>query len=254
RFPRRTGGGNERRTGRGNKRRSPKLLRPLALMVVALTAMLGAGPDNSGKAVSLFDGKTLAGWQGDAKFWRVEDGQIVAGKAEDKQPHNDFLATEKSYSNFDLHLKLKLVGTEGFVNSGIQFRSLRVPNNFEMSGYQADAGEGYWGALYDETRRDMVLMPPMDPAALKKVFKPQDWNDYRVRADGPHIETWINGVKCVDYTEKLPNIAQDGHIGLQIHGSGKTVVYFKDITIEELPPTADAPTWEKLGGYKKWKK
>ncbi len=140
------------------------------------------------------------------------------------------------------------------MNSGIQFRSVRVPNNFEMSGYQADAGEGYWGALYDETRRDKVLMPPIDPAALKKAFKPQDWNDYRVRADGPHIQTWINGVKCVDYTEALPDIPQDGHIGLQIHGNGKTVVYFNDITLEELPPTPNDPTWERLGGYKKWKK
>jgi hypothetical protein len=129
-----------------------------------------------------------------------------------------------------------------------------VPNNFEMSGYQADAGEGYWGLLYDETRRDAPLQQPLDPAAMKNAFHNQDWNDYRVRADGPHIETWINGVKCVDYVEKLPNIAQDGKIGLQIHGGGKTLVYFKDIMIEELPATPDAPTWEKIGGYHKRKK
>ena len=222
--------------------------------LICAGALLAAAKADTGKSVSLFDGKTLTGWEGDMKLWRVEDGQIVAGHADEKHPHNDFLATEKSFSNFDLRLKIKLVGTEGFVNSGIQFRSVRVPNNFEMSGYQADAGEGYWGSLYDETRRDKVLVPPMDPAALKKAFKNQDWNDYRVRADGPHIETWINGVKCVDYTEALADIPQDGHIGLQIHGNGKTVVYFKDISIEELPPTPNAPTWEKQGGYKKWKK
>jgi hypothetical protein len=228
--------------------------RRVATLLVCAGAVLAAGKEDAGKAASLFDGKTLAGWEGDTSLWRVDDRQIVAGHPDEKHPHNDFLATEKSFSNFDLRLKIKLVGTEGFVNSGVQFRSVRVPNNFEMSGYQADAGEGYWGALYDESRRDKVLMPPADPAALKKALKDQDWNDYRVRADGPHIETWINGVKCVDYTEKLPDIAQDGHIGLQIHGNGKTVVYFKDITIEELPPTPGAPTWEKLGGYKKWKK
>jgi hypothetical protein len=226
--------------------------KPIATLICA-TVLLAAGAQDTGKPVPLFDGKTLAGWEGDTKLFRVEDGQIVAGRPDEKHPHNDFLATEKTFSNFDLRLKIKLVGTEGFVNSGIQFRSVRVPNNFEMSGYQADAGEGWWGALYDETRRDKVLMPPKDPEALKKAFKNQDWNEYRVRTDGPHIETWINGVKCVDYTESLPDIPQDGHIGLQIHGNGKTVVYFKDITIEQLPPTPNAPTWEKQGGYKKWK-
>src|SRR6185437_1692702 len=215
--------------------------RKMAMAVVCLGAMLGAAKEDVGKSVSIFDGKTLTGWEGDTKFWRVEDGQIVGGKAGATQPHNVFLATQKSYSNFDLHLKLKLVGTEGFVNTGIQFRSVRVPNNFEMSGYQADAGEGYWGSLYDETRRDAPLQQPLDPAAMKKAFHNQDWNDYRVRTEGAHVETWLNGVKCVDYVEKLPNIAQDGKIGLQIHGGGKTLVYFKDITIEELPPTADAP-------------
>src|SRR5882724_8686587 len=54
------------------------VLRSVAITLVALTAMLGAGADNADKTVSLFDGKTLAGWQGDAKFWRVEEGQIVA--------------------------------------------------------------------------------------------------------------------------------------------------------------------------------
>src|SRR5579871_3858265 len=163
----------------------------VAMVVVCAAVMMGAGKDEPGKGVSIFDGKTLAGWQGDSKFWRVEEGQIVGGTAGVNQPHNDFLATEKSYSNFDLHLKIKLTGTVGFVNSGIQFRSVRVPNNFEMSGYQADAGEGYWGSLYDETRRDKMLMPPMDAAAMTKAFKEQDWNDYRVRAEGAHIETWL---------------------------------------------------------------
>ena len=227
--------------------------RPTATAFLAATVVLLIAA-TADKPVPLFDGKTLAGWQGDAKYFRVENGEIVAGHAGEKHPHNDFLATEKSYSNFDLTLKIKLEGTEGFVNSGIQFRSVRVPNNFEMSGYQADAGEGYWGALYDETRRDKILVPPADPAALKKALKPQDWNEYRVRADGPHIQLWINGLQTVDYVEKDPNIPQDGHIGLQIHGNGVTVVHFKDITIQELPPTPDAVTWEKIGGYKPKKK
>jgi hypothetical protein len=217
------------------------------ILAICCFAMLGfTGP---AQRVALFDGSSLDGWQGDAKFWRVADGVITAGSLDTKFPHNDFLVSAKSYRNFDLRAKLKLVGTEGFVNSGIQFRSIRVPNNFEMSGYQADAGDGYWGSLYDETRRDITLAKPIDPAAMNAAFHNQDWNDYRIRAEGPHIELWLNGVKTVDYVEKQSNIPQDGYIGLQIHGNGKTIVSFKDISIEELPPTPDAPTWAKIGGY-----
>ena len=85
---------------------------------------------------------------------------------------------------------------------------------------------------------------------MDAAFKTDDWNDYRIRAEGPRIQLWLNGVLTVDYTETEPDIAQDGFIGLQIHGNGKTLVQFKEIAITELPPTPDAPTWEKLGGYK----
>ena len=72
---------------------------------------------------------------------------------------NEFLATKKTFANFELRMKCKLVGTEGFVNGGIQFRSKRIANPpNEMSGYQADIGEGYWGCLYDESRRNRNLM------------------------------------------------------------------------------------------------
>jgi len=52
----------------------------------------------------------------------------------------------------------------------------------------------------------------------------------------------------VDYEEKDPDIAMEGIIGIQVHGGGNTIVQVKDVFIEELPPTPDAITWEKLGG------
>jgi hypothetical protein len=198
----------------------------------------------------LFNGADLTGWEGDTKVWRVEGGVITAGSLTEKMPHNDFLVATKSFRNFDLRLKVKLQGTEGFVNSGVQFRSIRVPNSFEMSGYQADIGQGYWGVLYDESRRNTIVAKVRDAAALQAALKPDDWNDYRIRAEGTHIQMWLNGVPTVNFTENETGIAQDGFIGLQVHGNGKTLVQFKDIVIEELPPTPDTPTWEKLGGYK----
>jgi hypothetical protein len=201
------------------------------------------------RAETLFDGKTLNGWEGDLQWWRVRDGVITGGSETEKVPRNLFLATTRSFQNFDLRLRIKLTGVPntGMINSGVQFRSLRVPNNTEMSGYQADAGEGWWGKIYDESRRKKVIAEPADLGKVAAAVKTGEWNDYRIRAEGPHIRTWLNGVPASDYTETEPNIAQDGHIALQIHGGGIALVQVKDVRIEELPPTPGAPTWQQVG-------
>src|SRR6266853_242649 len=188
----------------------------------------------SAAPVPLFDGKTFDGWEGDtAKTWRIEDGAIVGGTLAEKVPHNEFLATTKSFGNFELRLKFKLIGTEGFINGGVQFRSQRIANHFEMIGYQADMGEGYYGSLYDESRRKKTLAAP-DKELIEKTLKKDDWNDYRIRCEGRHIQLWINGVQTVDYTEPDEGIEQTGFIAVQIHGGGKAEAWYKDIVIEEL--------------------
>ncbi len=116
---------------------------------------------NPARRLSLFDGRSLAGWEGDTNVWRVRDGVIVGGSL-DGNPRNEFLAAAGTYTNFVLRLEYKLVGTEGFVNSGVQFRSVRVkqPPN-EMCGFQADIGAGYSGCLYDESRRNTDARSPL---------------------------------------------------------------------------------------------
>ena len=200
-------------------------------------------------AEPLFDGKTLNGWEGDTKWWSVEDGMITGGSRTEKVPHNFFLATTRQFQNFDLKLKLKLTGVPntGMINSGVQIRSLRVPNNTEMSGYQVDAGDGWWGKLYDESRRNKVIGESANLAAVNAAVKSGDWNEYRIRTEGPRIRTWINGVPALDYIETEPNIAHDGQIAVQIHSGGIALVQVKDVQIEVLPPTPGVPTWEKVG-------
>src|SRR5262249_29981471 len=118
--------------------------------------------------VSLFDGKTLTGWEGDTKkTWRVEDGAIVGGSLEKAVPRNEFLCTKKSYGDFELKVKFKLLGDKDKANGGVQFRTKRIPMHHEVRGYQADIGQGYWGALYDESRRNKVLAAP-DKKVLEK--------------------------------------------------------------------------------------
>lgn len=184
---------------------------------------------------SLFDGRSFAGWDGDTnKIWSIQGGVIQGGSLTVEVPRNEFLATTRSFTNFVLRAKFKIEGTQGFVNSGIQVRSQRVPNDSEMIGYQADIGDGWWGALYDESRRNKVLAKPSD-AEMGKPVKKGDWNDYEIRCEGRRLVLKINGVTTVDYTEPDASIPQSGRIGLQVHGGGKTLVSFKDITVEELP-------------------
>ena len=183
----------------------------------------------------LFDGKTLAGWDGDTtNTFRVKNGMIMGGTLARTQPRNEFLATKASYTNFVLRLKFKLTGTNGFVNSGVQFRSQRIPNDSEMSGYQADIGEGWYGSLYDESRRNK-LMAKADEAVVKQAVKKGDWNDYELHCEGRHMVLKLNGATTVDYTEADEKIPQFGRLGLQVHGGGVTEVFFKDLMIEELP-------------------
>lgn len=148
---------------------------------------------------------------------------------------NDFLCSKRSYANFILKLKVKLTGKKGFINSGIQFRSQRMtdPTN-EMKGYQADWGEGYWGTLYDESRRNKTIAG-IDPKLAQKNVKLNEWNDYEIRAENRRIRLYINGNKSVDYTEPDAEIPQEGLIGFQVHGGGITQVAFKEIFIKELP-------------------
>ena len=192
-------------------------------------ASLGAA-----EPTKLFDGKTLNGWEGDKGTWRIEDGAIVGGSLDKAVPRNEFLCTTKSYGDFELKVKFKLVGDPKNANAGVQFRTKRIPNHHEVSGYQADVGQGYWGALYDESRRNKVLVQP-DRTVIDKIVKHDDWNDYLIRCEGPRIRLWLNGALTVDYTEKDAKIERTGIIGLQIHGGAKAKAYYKDIVIDELP-------------------
>ena len=209
-----------------------------ASLALSISRAAESPPPRGEAATSLFDGKTLTGWEGDANIWRVENGCLTGGSLTETVRRNEFLATTRDFTNFIIHFQIKLTGTNGFINSGFQIRSQRVPNNSEMAGYQCDFGEPNWyAAIYDESRRNKV-MSPSDMKALRPVIKQQDWNDYVIRADGPRVRTWINGVMGTDYTEQDPAILDWGKMGIQVHGGGKAVVQVKDIFIEELPPTS----------------
>ena len=203
----------------------------LAVLFVSLAI---ASADEPG-FTPLFDGKTLAGWEGDESVFRVKDGAIVAGSATEKIAHNEFLASKDEFGDFELRLKARLVGKGQ--NAGVQFRSQRIPNHFEMIGYQCDMGtmqgRPIWGTLYDESRRRRFLAEP-ELQKLAAAFKADDWNDLVIHCEGPRVQIWVNGLQTVDYTESDADIPRRGRFGLQIHGGEPAEAAYKDIRIKKL--------------------
>jgi mono/diheme cytochrome c family protein/glucose/arabinose dehydrogenase len=230
-----------------------KLLAPVFGLYAGLLGLCAA-------PVSLFDGKSLAGWEGDSKVWRVEDGVIVGGSLQGN-PRNQFLTTKRTFYNFRLTLEYKLIGTEGFVNGGVQFRSQRATNPpNEMIGYQADIGHGHTGSLYDESRRKKFLARAGNGVGgygvkadteIAELEKKGEWNRYEIRAEGPRITIFLNGKATLDYTETDPSIDDAyGLIGLQIHGNCKAEIRFRNITLDpmtEVPVVTKGDVFNRFG-------
>ncbi|MEY3129901.1 MAG: hypothetical protein RLY12_273, partial [Verrucomicrobiota bacterium] len=230
-----------------------KLLAPAFGLFAGLLGLCAA-------PISLFDGKTLTGWDGDPKVWRVENGEIVGGSLQGNL-RNDFLTSKRSFYNFRLTLEYKLIGTEGFVNGGVQFRSQRATNPpNEMIGYQADIGHGHTGSLYDESRRKKFLARAgtgvgaygvKADTEIAELEKKGEWNKYEIRAEGPRITIFLNGKATLDYTETDPSVDDAyGLIGLQIHGNCKAEIRFRNITLDpmtEVPVVTKGDVFNRFG-------
>jgi len=172
---------------------------------------------------SFFDGRSLAGWTGDAALWSVEDGEIVGRTA--GLARNEFLKSDLELGDFRLSLEVRLVGDAG--NSGIQFRT-RAREDGEVEGYQADIGPGWWGKLYEENGRALLAEGPAEDPVIA-----DGWNLYEIEARGSRVRTWINGKTCVDLDD--PAGARRGIVALQIHSGGATEVRFRKLRAELLP-------------------
>jgi hypothetical protein len=200
-------------------------------VILALAVCLSGLACAADEPIRLFDGRTFDGWEGNLKMFRIEEGAIVGGTLKEKIPRNEFLTTTREFADFELRLKFRVLGNDP--NAGIQIRSRRIPNHHEMIGYQADIGQRYWGALYDESRRNKILAGP-DRQTMEKAVRRDDWNDYIIRAEGRRVQLWLNGVQTVDYTEADEKLEQTGIIGLQIHSGQPAEAWYKDIVIREL--------------------
>ncbi len=201
------------------------------VLVLSAAAIISNPAAGSNDFTPLFDGKSFDGWDGDTTVFRIEDGAIIGGQMKEKIPHNFFLSSKEEYSDFELQLEFRLLGDN--TNAGVQIRSKRIPDHHEMIGYQADLGQNYWGALYDESRRNKILASPKKEE-LAKVLKLNEWNKYRIRCKGRRIQLWINDQQTVDYVEMDKSIEQTGLIALQIHGGPPGEAQYRNIRIQKL--------------------
>jgi type 1 glutamine amidotransferase len=205
----------------------------------------------------IFDGKSLAGWAGNEKFWRVEDGAIVGESTEDnKVDVNRFLVWDQGeVDDFVLRLKFKVSGTDR-ANSGVQFRSALFDGEKDrLSGYQADIDRSgkFIGILYSERtgrgilcqrgekvtlrgKKDKDVEKVSDPAELLKAIDMDDWNEMEISARGNHLVTRINGKVTSDVTdEDKQQYKKSGLLGFQIHVGPPMKIEFKDIHLKRLP-------------------
>lgn len=189
--------------------------------------------------VPLFDGQTLDGWRkvGGGATYHVEEGDIVGKRGPGP---NTFLRTEKQYHDFILKLEFKLdiVG-----NSGVQFRSHQQNGDGRVFGYQCeiDPSDRRWsGGIYDESRRAW-LYPLADQPEKQAAFKLDDWNEYVIKTDGPHLQTWVNGVRCADLLDVMD---LSGFIALQVHGGKQGQIRWRNIRLKDLGQTSWRPLFD----------
>ena len=238
----------------------------LQTLLLAVACVAGPAPQDASptKPVALFDGKSLDGWDGNPKFWSVEDGAIT-GQTTKENPTkgNTFLIWRGGYvDNFELELEYKISqapeGAKRTPNSGIQYRSFEVPGSpWTCGGYQADfeAGDTYSGILYGERFRGILanrgqkteLTGAKKPkvvgsvgksAEIQSKIKKDDWNTYRIVADGYKLQHFINGVptcECTDNDIKMRRAT--GILALQLHAGPPMKVQFKNMKLKRLPAT-----------------
>lgn len=233
--------------------RRTQLIATMVLGVVAVGQAAQRQPSES-----LFDGRSLAGWEGNRAVWRVVDGAIVGGSLAAPIAASDYLCSAVEYGDFDLRVTARIVGGQ---NAGVSFRSARVPGSHEVGGYQADMGSisagtlaqmstvssanstarvPLWGSLLDEFRpepgrysdpeRPYRFLAVAARSTVEATLDVHGWNTVGIRAVGPTITLELNGTKTIDFTETgaVPRV---GRVCVQVHSGPPSEAHYKDITI-----------------------
>jgi hypothetical protein len=200
--------------------------------------------------VRLFNGKDLAGWEGDPKVWSVHDGTIRCESPKDGK-RNWLVWRDGELADFELRLRFRFLAG----NSGVQVRSKEIKKCW-VQGYQVEVAQkskmGLWHhsiapakhRSHLATAGQRVHIRPdgtkqltsfAEPEKVQAAYRENDWNDLTVLAEGARLVQIINGkvfAELVDEEEQFSS--RSGVLAFQDHGHG-TVVEFKDIRLKRLP-------------------
>ena len=220
---------------------------------------------------SIFDGKSLKGWDGDSKYWRVENGSLVGEiTPETLLKTNSFIIWRGGEpGDFELKGSFKIKETG---NSGINYRSEQLTDvPFALKGYQADIDgkNNYTGQNYEERRRTTLAYRGQKTTikeytgektdegvranvknnawngfevsgslgssdSLKTLIKSEDWNTFHLIVKGNRLQHYINGVLMSDVTDNdTYNGRKKGLLGVQVHVGPPMKVEYKDLRIKQ---------------------
>jgi len=224
------------------------MLRTIVLLLTVVTVVLGQEA-----FVTLTNGRDLAGWEGDKRYWSVEAGAVTGVTTPNTVAGGPTYLIWRGgeVRDFELRGKYRFHGDDG--NSGVQYRS-REGADYMVTGYQADFETGtQWsgvlvemgGRLHLARRGQKVRVGPDgklhitgsvgDPDQLQAVIRAGDWNDFTVTAKGNHLVHTINGRVMVDVIDaQQDKAAQSGILALQLNRTRPMKVQFKDVQLRRL--------------------
>ena len=209
--------------------------------------------DESG-FVQIFDGKSLAGWEGDTNYWRVEDGCLVGEVTTNNLLKQNSFIVWRGGTTRDFELKVEYrISPRG--NSGINYRSVMVTNGpWTMRGYQADidGANKYTGQNYEEKGRTFLALrgqvarqvndqlPEVigvlgTPEGLLAGIKTNDWNEYHLIVSGNVMTHILNGrVLSVVLDEDTANRKFDGLLGVQVHVGPPMKIEYRNFRLKPI--------------------
>ena len=240
-------------------RTAPRLRSAAAVLLLIAPLAAQVSPPVEPDFKSIFDGRTLAGWQGDPKYWRVESGCLVGEVTpETVMSQNSFIIWRGGVTR-DFELKLEYrISAQG--NSGINYRSVEVTGQpFALRGYQADidgpdrnkpplrhSGQNYEerGRTFLARRGEMVRIDaPAKPVvvaslgaspALAAVLKSDDWNEVHLIARGNVLTHIYNGhVMSIVVDDDPAHRRLDGLLGVQVHVGPPMKVEYRNIRLKQ---------------------
>jgi hypothetical protein len=204
--------------------------------------LIGPSAHTAGGLRPLFNGRDLTGWSGDPALWKVEGGAVVGRIPEGPRRPNTYLISERTYGDFELSYEVRLRGGERSVgNSGVQVRStVSDAGQYKVVGPQVEIAPGgaiaadareIWGCVVTEPSGKPQLLADRD--AIRRVYKPGEFNAMTVRCVGRHIRVQFNGLTTVD--DEFPSMPPEGVIALQLHGGHSGMeVSFRNVRLRAL--------------------